>query len=84
MNPKIDLSFDPKPSEVKSFDKKNPDKAYISGILSTYQPTFVVGMYCILQTYIFCKLKLKKASTVYFVFGDIIDEFKQCHTWYHI
>ena len=46
MNPKIDLSFDPKPSEVKSFDKKNPDKAYISGILSTYQPTFVVGMYC--------------------------------------
>ena len=45
MNPKIDLSFHPKPSEVSSYDKENPDKAYISGILSTYQPTFTVGMH---------------------------------------
>lgn len=52
VNPKIeDLSFDPKPSEVTSYNKENPDKAYISGILSTHQPLFVVGM-CIL----FCLL----------------------------
>ena len=50
MNPKIDLSFDPKPSEVTSYDKEKPDKAYISGILSTYQPTFTVGMHSIIAT----------------------------------
>ena len=52
VNPKIDLSFDPKPSEVTSYDKENPDKAYISGILSTYQPTFTVGM-CGFYNFIF-------------------------------
>ena len=43
VNPKIDLSYDPKPSEMTSYDKEYPNKAYISGILSSYQPSFVVG-----------------------------------------
>ena len=43
VNPNTDLSYDPKPSEISSYNEENPDKAYVSGILSSYQPSFVVG-----------------------------------------
>ena len=43
MNPKIDLMYDPTPSEISSYNNEKPDSAYVAGILSTYQPTFVVG-----------------------------------------
>ena len=45
MNPKIDMLSDPKPSEMSGYDKEKPESAYLSGILSSFQPTFLVGMY---------------------------------------
>ena len=39
------MLYDPKPSEISSYEEENPDSAYLSGILSSFQPTFVVGMY---------------------------------------
>ena len=45
VNPKIDMLYDPKPSEISGYDKEKPESAYLSGILSSFQPTFLVGMY---------------------------------------
>ena len=39
------MLYDPKPSEISSYDEEKPESAYLSGILSSFQPTFVVGMY---------------------------------------
>ena len=39
------MLYDPKPSEMSGYDKEKPESAYLSGILSSFQPTFLVGMY---------------------------------------
>ena len=67
VNPKIDLSFNPKPSEVTSYDKENPDKAYISGIILTYRPTFTVGMCSLNYIQIFEKFRIHSLYQTFFL-----------------
>ena len=45
VNPKIEILYDPKPSEITSYNEEKPDSAYLTGILASHQSTFVVGMY---------------------------------------
>ncbi|XP_066925636.1 receptor-type tyrosine-protein phosphatase S-like [Clytia hemisphaerica] len=43
VNPAIEPLYDPKPSELSGYNEKKPDSAYISGVLTQYQSSYLVG-----------------------------------------